>query len=496
MVAVFLELRQQDEQGVAGENPDSGKNKKGLPEKSNSKNELKQELARQSKEKLIHFLLELAEDNSLIADQIRAQFSSGSGEKEKWIRLMKRYIEQAADEDGFITYRNCQHAVEGAYKVIGRAQAAVDDEEYELAVELALCVMGEMVDLLQFADDSAGEVGMIIDEVRDVLTGIIAEAPGGAITEMCFLKILGEARKTRYNDWSEWRMELLQLCAEVAGNVKQRQQLEQYLSHISPEIGTNEKNRTSFIDNYEAEAIALLQYELIKNFDGQKSGANFLREHRYFSRCRELLIQEAMTAKEYAAAEELALEGEELDKNSSGLVRKWKECRFEIYQVAKQLDKMRTVSRELALLGQFTYYQKLKALYDSTEWAQIYPDILATYAKQPGYIHNIYTSAIIEEQEWGRLLAYVQQNPHCILDFYRHLLADYREQVYELFNGMILQEAAHSNKRSEYQRVCSHLRLLIKIGGGSIAADLVKHLMFEYMRRPAFREELQKVIVK
>jgi hypothetical protein len=157
---------------------------------------------------------------------------------------------------------------------------------------------------------------------------------------------------------------------------------------------------------------------------------------------------------------------------------------------------MRKVSRELALSGEFTYYQKLKTMYDSAEWAQIYPGILMEFAKQPGYMHNIYTSAIIEEQEWEKLLKYVQKNPQRILDFYRPLLAEYREQVYELFTDMILREAAHSTKRSNYKNICSYLRLLVKIGGNSIAADLVKQLMFEYMRRPAFREELQKVKVK
>lgn len=46
------------------------------------------------------------------------------------------------------------------------------------------------------------------------------------------------------------------------------------------------------------------------------------------------------------------------------------------------------------------------------------------------------------------------------------------------------------------RHVCSYLRLLVKIGGNHIAADLIKQLMFEHMRKPAFREELQKVKVK
>lgn len=497
MVAVFLALRQEDTQDATGETCDSKKtDKKGLPVKSDFRNLLKEELSRQSKEKLIHFLLSLVEDNSIIADQIMAEFSSGNGEKEKWIRLMKRYIEQAEDENSFISYRNCRHAVEGAYKVLERVQTAVENGEYEFAVDLALCVMGEMVDMLQFADDSAGDVGMVIDEVRDVLTVIVSEASPDTMTEICFLKILSAASQQRYNGWSDCRIDLLYLCAELSRNARQREQLEQYLQRISPTMTNNETNRSPFLNDYEAEAIILLRYELIKKFDKKKAAENFLWEHRCFSRCRELALQGAMAAKDYDTAEKLALEGEEHDKNFAGLVKKWKERRFEIYQLEKQLDKMRTVSRELALSGEFTYYQKLKALYDATEWAQIYPDILAAFAKQSGYMRNIYTDVIVEEKEWGKLLVYVQQNPYRVLDFYQQLLADYREQVYEIFSGLILREAAHSNKRSDYQRVCSHLRLLVKIGGSNIVIELVKQLTFEYMRRPAFHEELQKVKVK
>jgi hypothetical protein len=261
-------------------------------------------------------------------------------------------------------------------------------------------------------------------------------------------------------------------------------------------MDNHKTSQHSFRRDYDAEAIALLRYELIKKFDGEKAAAEFLWEHRCFSRCRELVMQEAMATKDYDKAEKLALEGEEYDKNFAGLVKKWKERRFEIYQLDKKLDKMQEVSHELAMSGDFTYYQKLKKLYNPTEWAQIYPGIITMLAGQSGYMDNIYTNAIVEEKEWGRLLEYVKKNPYRVLEFHQHLLADYREQVYEIFRGLILRDAARSNKRSDYQRVCSYLRVLVKIGGSNMVTDLIKQLTFEYTRRPAFREELQKVRIK
>lgn len=497
IVAVFFVLRHEDAGGATGEDAEWMQvAKEAVAEKNDFHNQLRQNLSQQSKEKLILFLLSLAEDNSIIADQIKAEFCSGIGEKENWIRLMKRSIEQAEDKHGFINYRNCRHAVEGAYKVLERGQTAANNKEYEFAVDLALCVMAEMADLLEFADDSDGDVGMVIDDAQHLLTVIAAEISTAAISEACFVKILNEAKEERYNDWSDWKMELIYLCARLAGSVQQRKLLEEHLQHILQKISTTKENQTSFRDDYEAENIALMQCELVKKFDGKNAAAKFLWEHRHFSRCRELALEEALAIKDYDTAETLALEGEELNKNLAGLVKKWKEYRFRIYQQKNQLDKMRTVSRELALAGEISYYQKLKALYDSTEWTQIYPEIVATIMKSSGYVHHIYTKIIIEEKEWGRLLEYVRQSPYMILEFYQYLVTDHREQVYEIFNRLILQEAARSNKRSSYQRVCSYLRLLVKIGGGNMASDLIKYLNLEYMRRPAFREELQKVRVK
>jgi len=116
-----------------------------------------------------------------------------------------------------------------------------------------------------------------------------------------------------------------------------------------------------------------------------------------------------MAAKNYAKAEMLALEGEQHDQDFPGLVKQWKELRFEIYQKDHQLDKMRNISHDLIFRGDFTYYQKLKALYKPDEWTQLYPNILEKLAKEAGYNRNMYTSAVIEEKEWSKLLEHVRK---------------------------------------------------------------------------------------
>jgi len=200
-----------------------------------------------------------------------------------------------------------------------------------------------------------------------------------------------------------------------------------------------------------------------------------------------------MRTKQYALAEKLALEGEEQNSDFRGLVRQWKECRFKIYELCGEIEKLRIVARELAIQGDFTYYLKLKNSYEAKDWKQIYPDIHQTLFLHCRYYGNTYTSALIEEREFGTLLTYVQEEPRRVLEFYRPLLPLYQEQVYELFNQLITTSAGNANNRSHYQNVCSHLRLLVKIGGKKIAGELVGQLLQQYPRKPAFRQELQSV---
>lgn len=155
--------------------------------------------------------------------------------------------------------------------------------------------------------------------------------------------------------------------------------------------------------------------------------------------------------------------------------------------------------REIVLVLEYTQWHNFTTVIEKAKMArETSENKIADHFANVSKMVNIGFDAKrnIEEQEWGKILEYVQKNPRQILDFYRPLLAEYREQVYELFTEVILREAAHSSKRSSYKNVCSYLRLLVKIGGNCIAVDLIKQLMFEHMRKPAFREELQKVKVK
>jgi hypothetical protein len=321
----------------------------------------------------------------------------------------------------------------------------------------------------------------VIDEVNSAFHQIDNELADKNTMGSCFQKVLLEAAAKRYDGWSDMRFDLLGICAGWVTSSQERVQLEKFFDTVS------------LSSQYDKEAVVLLRYDLIRKFDDEQAASEFLYHHRHFSRCRDMLLQEAMRTKQYRMAEELALEGERQDREFSGLVRQWKERLFAIYELCDEIDKLRIIARELAIQGDFTYYQKLKTSYEPKEWGQVYPAIHQALSLHSGYYANAYTAALIEEREFDKLLAYVQKEPRRVLEFYRQLLPVYQEQVYELFCHFIMSSAANASNRSHYKHVCSHLRLLIKIGGKKIAAGLVGELLQQYPRKPAFRQELQGV---
>lgn len=85
----------------------------------------------------------------------------GDDEEEilKAVSLIHTYIRNNSDRHGFVNYRDTDNAVYGAELVLEKAETAVDENNVVHAVNLALCVVREMVDLIQNADDSSGTIG-------------------------------------------------------------------------------------------------------------------------------------------------------------------------------------------------------------------------------------------------------------------------------------------------------------------------------------------------
>ncbi|MEA4901038.1 hypothetical protein [Desulfitobacterium sp.] len=496
-VAVFMVLRDMLNKSVDGKEieakgPDASVKINKIPVMKKVKStDIKKILSERTKGELVEFLYNLAMEYEEIKQRIELNFDSENDAKElqRCMKLIQTYINKNADRSGFISYSDVYDAVKGAEMVLEKARHAFDQDKIMHSLDLILCVVHEMVDLLQYCDDSDGIVGGVIDESFQQVDELLeTEDLGSHGKERIFEKLIEEASNPRYEGWSDWRLDWLDKCSRLVDSQKLRNKLEACLLEL-----TEREKGSSWSTDYFKERVNLIRYHLIERCDGREKAVEFIEQNLDFSEFRAMAIEQAMKEKDYTRVIQLALEGEAHDKNRWGLVKQWKESRYKACSFSGKLNDQRSIAMDLILDGDFAYYQELKSTYDPKEWPAIYPKIIVLLENQKKTHQYVYTRILIEEGEKQKLLEHVQGSPSLVESFYKYLLPDFKEEVYAIFRRYIEEAAAKANSRKDYQRVCQIIRSLKKAGGSEHARQSKLRLMEKYPRRPAFRDELTKI---
>ena len=448
-------------------------------------------LEAQSKDELVKLLLVIGAEHEELKQEITLQLGGGSEEDlmSEAVVLIRSWIDKHSDRDGFVRYDAAWDSVKGADKVLDKASLIGESGRLTEAIKLILLVMREMVDLLDRADDSAGCIGSVIDDALNLLAALLEDEELDEGEQEAVFELLSSAADEQiYDGWSDWRLSLLSLCAEVAGEEKLRVRLEEYLASL-----VAEERKSVWRDKYLAERVNLIRYGMVKRFDGEDKAEQFLMQNLHMSDFREMAIKQALKEQNYERVIELALEGEQQDEHLRGLVRKWREYRYQAYREAGDLAQQRQLTLYFIVDGDYAYYEELKKTYTLEEWQTVYPQVISMLEEQSKAVRGVYTSILVEEKEKAKLLAYVQSQPAMVEEFHQELLADYPEELYRLFVQHIEKLAASSGDRGGYKRVCAVIRRLKKIGGKNEAALVKERLLKIYKNRPAMRDELSRV---
>jgi hypothetical protein len=133
--------------------------------------DMREILTGRTKDELVEFLLELAAEYGEIKQRIALDFNDESDEDEiqKSVMLIRTYIKNNSDRYGYVAYRDAREAVKGAGLVLAKAESALEENKHKHALNPAFCVIHEMPDLFENADDSDGRIGGEIEEALSVV---------------------------------------------------------------------------------------------------------------------------------------------------------------------------------------------------------------------------------------------------------------------------------------------------------------------------------------
>lgn len=454
--------------------------------------DLKQALSERPQAELVELLLDIASDYEEIKQRLALDFMAIDDEEEiaRSIKLIRTYIDNNSDSDGFVYYEKIYEAIQGAELVLDKARAAFDNSKTMHAIDLTLCIIPEMMNLLGGIDDTDAVVIDIVQECLDFIAEIIeAEELTPHQKEILFNKLMEHAPRQKSDyAWNELRLDLLRCCTMLADNPELRVKLENHLSAL-----INLDHEDSWDTKYFIEKVNLIRYHLVEQYDGPKKAREFIEQNLQYPYFRKIALENALQKNNYSLVIKLALDGEKQDQNLPGLVNDWKGYRYKALKLSGKLDEQRRLAIDFILDGSYAYYKELKDTYDSKAWSSVYPQIIAMLEKQNKNYLPLFPGILIEEGEKFKLLEYVQQRPSLIEDYYQHLLPEYEKEVYTLFQQYILQTAARANKRKDYQAVCDIIRNLKKAGGIESALEIKHKLLAQYPSRPAFKDELGRV---
>jgi hypothetical protein len=451
-------------------------------------NDLKQVLAEQNKDELVRILLEISDDYPDIEKRLLFKFANNEDEITASKKLIREYINHAK-RNGFIDWRHVDSALQGAEMTLKKAQEKIEMGDSETAVLLALEVLSPVVKMIQYCDDSNGGVSFIMNRAISTIEQAVTtnlELLDEKEQKKLFEVILKEALKKQFDGWSDWRFGLLNVCTIFSHKKDFRKKLEKLLEMLEQKAGT------SWGEEYEKKQVKLLQFEIIEKCDGTLAAEKFIYKNIRISDFREKAIIRALQNSDYEKVLELSISGEEVDKSYRGLVHKWQEYRYQAYEGLDDVENQRKLAYEFLFNNEYSYYMKLKELYELDEWPEVLGRLIEAFEKER-YQSTVYIEILKEEKLTQQIIEYCKKHKSLIMDLYPYLMESHFEEANDLFIKYIELSAEGTSDRRGYKNVCKLIKTYKKAFGTIHSHKLIGELKQRYHKRPAFIDELGKI---
>ncbi len=447
-------------------------------------------LSKFTREELIDLLVNLALRDKTLGQEL--EFAASRSDPKLAVKharaLIQSYLKPYNYQKAPIPSRHIPRACQGAQLVLEQAEAAAENGEYLLAAELYLCVIQEVLPVIQYGDYSDGEIGSLVEDALDGLTRLSEAELPAAVAEQLSNAMLQEAKQPDYHDQTYMRLDLLTGSVRLAKTAEQRQELDQYFTQIvNPQSGSETE-----LDL--AAGAASLQHGLILQAAGPEKATEYVHNHLHFPKLREIAIQAALDRQDYQLAETLCRQGEAANGQYYDNGTRWREYLYQVYEQSARLDEQRRLARDLILEGEFDYYAKLKATFPAEDWPKVYPMLLRAIEKPKHYrAKRVYPLILVAEGELAKLMEYVREEPERIEENYSYLLERYPEEVREVFMEHIINTARQVSKRYEHYRVTSLIHKFGEAFGKDQAAKAVRTVILTFPNRTALQDELKKL---
>lgn len=447
---------------------------------------LRELLQSQSREQLIELITKVGQNHPGFLQELELLFATPEDTLEAAKKLTTHYIYEAQEHKGLIPWNQDHQGLYGIQTVHERINKLIENEDYLPATQLSILCFHHALDVVDMGDDHDGNFSYSIEESTALIDQAVLEGVdiwNEAQCEKAYNLITEEVMNPKINEWSEFRISLLQTCIPLC----QHDAIEErFLELLHLLRSKSDDLHSSYFNNHLKE----LELQLIASKYGQQQAEAFLENNLDNANMREQLILSSMERNDFEKILKLATDGIKIDYDKRGTVNKWRRLAYKASKELGNQEDMRKYAFELLRDGDYDYYGELKLLSSNDEWTTTLETVLNTLKKN-GSSH--YTKILINEKQTKRLLDYCQEQPSRIEQYYPHMKEDYYEDVCALFIETITKRASNASNRKRYQEVFKTIKTMQKAGYTFEAKQLIADLLEAYPKRRAFVEELRKL---
>ena len=461
--------------------------------KDHKKTDIKSLIDGLTKEQLSGFLLELAETDTRIQNQLLMRYSGSvsSVDVSRLKREVDAIIERFSDRGDYIDY---DHALDFSYELTEFLYDNVSilaDRKFNLqAFELSSYVFLQIADVE--IDDSDGGISQVVDTCCELWKTILQncnDAEKEQIHKWFFNRRSNGQELDYFQEYIDTFL-INEFCDEEL--LKERiKQIDDILESLEV---------MEVVDKKIWDAGNGLRHPVIVRLDLMKKlGYSedeimaFRKKYRIVPEVRKLEILEYIESGRWDLAISNLLESKEMDKGNNNLVSWYSEKLIDLYE---KHDMQERYKEELLFYvtssyqGSLEYVYKLKNSCSLDEWIAYREKIL-----QHMPVLALRYELMKEEKMYDRLMQeLVKRGDIYAVDMYESILqSKYPEELVGVYRDYLIREAQNTHSRETYRQMMVYLRKISNYPQGvEIANQLALQWQQTYKRRSAMMDELRK----
>ena len=413
----------------------------------------------------------------------------------KYASRVEDLMEDYSGRHGYIDYRATFDFNRAVSHILDETDDAVERGQWDVAVAVLTGIASVSEDILNSGDDSAGELGAIVDKCFEKWHELCADETlpediKAEIFELALSRFIDKDLKG-WDWWWDW-MEMAISLADTP--VKQ--------SRIIKALDAIKTNGDSWSAKYNAETAQKYKLEIMSKCGSPEDQIKFMYDNVSNPDFRNRLIQMAWDKADYDEVLRLAKDGINHDAEYAGLVSDWHKWEYKAYhEIGDKVNELQLARHFFFKGGRWgekeysmeSMYSSLKTLVSKDEWKKYVETLISEAQSKKNIIRLLYICT--QEKMWQEYMDYIRKNPsiYNIDDAPKEVKKLFRDEIVKLYAAAVRNYFQRASNRDSYREGVAYLRKLIRYGGTKDAEQIATEQKSRTPRRPALIDELSKL---